>query len=62
MGLGGGCDCISLLSRVAKARSDSRAWGGLEDTTSGASSSEFESEAGPSCCSAGISGGRVGTA
>lgn len=62
MGLGGGCNCNSWLSRVAKARSASKAWGGLEDTTSGVSSSEFESESGPSCCSAGISGGRVGTA
>jgi hypothetical protein len=58
MGLGGGCDCSSCLSCGAETKAASVAGGGLEDTTSGAPSSELESESDLSCCSAGIDGRR----
>lgn len=54
MGLGGACDCSSCLSCGIETKTASAAGGRLEDTTSGAPSSELESRSDLSCCSVGI--------
>jgi len=62
MGLGCGRNSRLCSPCAGNARSVSKARGGLEDTTSGVSSSEFESELILSCCSAAIRGRRVDAA